>query len=178
MIVALAGRRIDAVNAKERRFPLKNVELVRKRVRELLKTEGATAVVCSAACGADLIALSEAISLGLGRRAVLPFPREHFRQTSVTDRPGDWGPVYDQVLDDVEASGNLVVLAETSGDDAYSAANQAILNEAIQMGARLNQPVGAVLVWDGASRGDHDITEEFGIEARKLGLPVFERKTI
>ena len=63
MIVALAGRRIDAVNAKERRFPLANVELVRKRIREMLKTEDATAVVCSAACGADLIALSEAASL-------------------------------------------------------------------------------------------------------------------
>ena len=30
MIVALAGRRIDAENAKERRFPLENVELVRQ----------------------------------------------------------------------------------------------------------------------------------------------------
>ena len=172
MIVALAGRRIDALNAKERRFPLENIELVRERVREMLKTEGVSGVVCSAACGADLIALSEVISLGLRRRVVLPFPRGHFRETSVADRPGDWGPVYDQVLDDVEASGNLVVLTETGGEEAYSATNQVILNEAISMGKRLNQPVVAGLIWDGASRGDHDLTEEFGIEARKRGLPV------
>ena len=109
---------------------------------------------------------------------MLPFPRGHFRETSVTDRPGDWGPVYDQVLDDVEASGNLVVLTEASGEEAYSATNLAILNEAISLAERLKQPVEAALVWDGASRGDHDITEEFGVEARKRGLPVIELKTI
>jgi hypothetical protein len=178
MIVALAGRRIDAVNAKDRRFPLENVELVRKRVREMLKAEAASGVVCSAACGADLIALSAAISLGLRRRVVLPFERERFRETSVVDRPGDWGPVYDQVLDDVEASGNLVVIAKTSDEQAYSATNRAIFDEAISMAGRLNQPVAAALVWDGASRGDHDLTEEFGVEARKRGLRVFELKTI
>ena len=178
MIVALAGRRIDAFDAKERRFPLENVELVSMRVRELLKVEAASGVVCSAACGADLIALSAAISLGLRRRVVLPFERERFRETSVIDRPGDWGPRYDQVLDDVEASGNLVVIESTSDEQAYSATNRAILDEAIAMGKRLNQPVAAAVVWDGVSRGDHDLTEEFGSEARKRGLAVFERKTI
>jgi len=177
MIVALAGRRIDAVDAKERRFTMENVELVRKRVREMLKTESATGVVCSAACGADLIALSEAISLGLRRRVVLPFPRARFRETSITDRPGDWGPLYDRVLDDVEASGNLVVLT-TSGDEAYSAANLAILDEAIALAKRLNQPVAAALVWDGSPRGEHDITNEFGVEARNRGLAAMECKTI
>jgi hypothetical protein len=178
MIVALAGRRIDAIDAKQRRFPLENVDLVSQRVREMLKTEGASAVVCSAACGADLIALSAAISLGLRRRVVLPFERERFRKTSVIDRPGDWGPVYDRVLNDVEASGNLVVIARTSDAHAYSAANQAILDEAIAMAAQLKQPVAACLVWDGASRGDRDLTEEFGVEARKRKIAVFERMTI
>jgi hypothetical protein len=178
MIVALAGRRIDAFDAKERRFPLENVELVSMRVRELLKVEAASGVVCSAACGVDLIALAAAISLGLRRRVVLPFERERFRKTSVIDRPGDWGPRYDQVLDDVEASGNLVVIESTSDEQAYSATNRAILDEAIAMGKRLNQPVAAAVVWDGVSRGDHDLTEEFGSEARKRGLAVFERKTI
>jgi len=178
MIVALAGRRIDAIDAKQRRFPLENVDLVSERVREMLRTEEAIGVVCSAACGADLIALSAAISLGLRRRVVLPFERERFRETSVVDRPGDWGPVYDRVLNDAEASGNLVVIAKTSDDQAYSAVNRAILDEAILMAAQLKQPVAACIVWDGASRGAHDLTEEFGVEARKRGLAVVERMTI
>jgi hypothetical protein len=107
MIIALAGRRVDAPGAKPPRFPLQNVDLVRMRVRVMLEARAAKVVVCSAACGADLIALSEAGSLGLRRRVVLPFDRKRFRDTSVTDRPGGWGPVYDQVLDDVETAGDL-----------------------------------------------------------------------
>ena len=163
MIIALAGRRIDASNAKESRFPLGNVEIVRARVRSLFQEKGASAVVSSAACGADLIALSEAGQLGLRRRVVLPFGRARFRETSVTDRPGEWGSLYDQVIDAVAAAGDLVVLQNKSDDEAYAAANQAILDEAVA----LNQLVAALLVWDGASRGKGDLTEEFGAECAK-----------
>src|SRR5450432_2011251 len=93
MIIALAGRRVDPVHAKQQRFPAasKNVEIVRERIRIILQTEGATVLVSSAACGADLLALSEAGALGLRRRVVLPYDRKEFRATSVTDRPGEWG---------------------------------------------------------------------------------------
>ena len=110
MIIALAGRRVDPADAKEQRFPLDNVESVRTRARAVLKKLGATALVSSAAWGADLIALSEAGQLGLRRRVILPFERRRFRETSVTDRPGEWGPLYDQVLDAVEAAGKLAGL--------------------------------------------------------------------
>jgi hypothetical protein len=178
MIIALAGRRIDAANAEAPRFPLENVELVRQRVREMLGAYRATALVSSAACGADLIALSEAGSLGLRRRVVLPFDCERFRKTSVTDRPGDWGSFYDKVIDELLASGDLVVMSEMAEEIAYSMANRAILNEAISLAKKLNQPVGAALVWEGTSRGKGDITEEFGAEARKQGFSVVEIKTI
>jgi hypothetical protein len=178
MIIALAGRRVDAAGAKQLRFPLQNVDMVRARVREMLEAQAARIVVCSAACGADLIALSEAGSLGLRRRVVLPFDRKLFRDTSVVDRPGDWGTVYDRVLEEVQAAGDLVLMEKTPNEEAYSAANLAILYEATSLAERLGHPAGAALVWDGASRGDHDITEEFGIEARKRGLAVIEVKTI
>jgi hypothetical protein len=178
MIIALAGRRVDAAGAKQPRFPLQNVDMVRTRVRAMLEAQGAKAVVSSAACGADLIALTEAGLLGLRRRVVLPFERKRFRDTSVTDRPGDWGPVYDQVLDEVESAGDLVLMRKTTDDEAYSAANRAILDAAASLANQLHDPVGAALVWDGNSRGDHDITEEFGIEAHRRGLPVVEVKTI
>ena len=178
MIIALAGRRVDAADAKEQRFPLQNVDVVKERVRAMLKVRGATALVSAAACGADLIALSEAGSLGIRRRVVLPFDRDRFKTTSVTDRPGDWGPLYDQVLNEVEAAGDLVVGKQTSADEDYAAANLAILDEAIRLGAKLNEPVGATLVWDGASRGENDITEKFGEEARQRGLALIEVKTV
>ena len=178
MIIALAGRRVDAPDAEKGRFPVGNVGLMRTRVRSLLNEGGATAVVSSAACGADLIALSEAGPLGLRRRVILPFDRARFRETSVTDRPGDWGSVYDQVLDAVEAAGDLVVLKDLSDDEAYPAANHAILDEAFALAKAVHQPAIAVLIWDGVSRGDNDLTEEFGVEARKRGLSVREVRTI
>jgi hypothetical protein len=178
MIIALAGRRVDSTDAKQPRFPLQNVEMVRARTLAVLEEKGATALVSSAACGADLIALSEAGQLGLRRRVILPFERRRFRETSVTDRPGDWGPIYDQVLDAAEAAGDLVILQDGSDDEAYSAANHAILNEAVALAKVVHEPATAVLIWDGVSRGDHDLTEEFGAEARKRGLPVTEVRTI
>jgi hypothetical protein len=96
----------------------------------------------------------------------------------VTDRPGDWGPVYDQILDAVEAAGDVVTLRDLPDDEAYSAANRAILDEAMSLAKAANKPVTVVLVWDGASRGKHDVTEEFGLEARRRGLPVAEIRTI
>jgi hypothetical protein len=178
MIIALAGRRVDSDDAKYARFPLENVETVRSRARAVLQQKGATALVSSAACGADLIALSQAGQLGLRRRVILPFERARFRETSVTDRPGEWGPVYDEVLDSVEASGDLVVLECGSDDEAYAAANRAILDEAVILGKAVHQPVDAVLLWNGASRGDGDLTESFAVEARKRGLSVTEVLTI
>jgi hypothetical protein len=160
-VVALAGRRVDTDGTEPPRFPLANVPLVRKRLAELLIRESAVALVCSAACGADLVALEEAERLGVRRRVVLPFPPERFRETSVIDRPGDWGEVYDRVIADADASGDLVVLPPLAGNesDAYQAANQAIVREAEDLagpGERI-----AVIVWEGGPRSDSDATEAF-----------------
>jgi hypothetical protein len=173
MIIALAGRRIDAANAEQERFPAKNVAMVRERIRQMLKSQKATLLVSSAACGADLLALSEAGSLGLRRKIVLPFEREKFRATSVTDRPGEWGALYDGALNEVEQNGDLFVIQSTGNDDeAYTEASHAIVDEALLLGMQLQQPAIAVLVWEGQSRGAGDLTEEFGVFARSKGVTV------
>ena len=178
MIIALSGRRVDAVGAKQARFPLRNVPAVKKVLRRFLRRTSATCLVSSAACGADLLALSEAASLGLRRRIVIPFGREKFRETSVVDRPGDWDRIYDETMDQIEAAGDLIVLADVSGDQAYSGVNHVILDEAISLGQKLGEVVSAALVWDGVTRGVGDFTEEFGTEARKKGIEVFELSTL
>ena len=174
MVISLARRRVDALDASQPKFPLQNAENVGSAVRALLQQHVATAVVCSAACGADLIGLSEAGKLGLRRRVVLPFARDKFRETSVIDRPGDWGSIYDSILDAVESQGDLVVMAIPDADDPYSATNLAILDEAMTLGKACNEAVGALLLWEGVSRGANDYTDQFGAEARKRGLDVFE----
>jgi hypothetical protein len=178
-IVAVAGRRIDAADASPR-FPLANVAIVAERIRAFLASSGAAALVGSAACGADLIALEEAGALGLARRVVLPFPPDRFRDSSVTDRPGDWGPRYDRLLAELGDGGVRTLLLNGDDDDVYAAVNDAILDDAIALaeGAADGGRVSALVIWDGASRGDGDLTAAFLDRARARRLPVAEVGTL
>ncbi len=177
MIVALAGRRIDPADADSPRFPLSKVELVRGRLHKLFFEKAATTLVCSAACGADLLALSVAGELGIRRRVVLPFARESFRSTSVVDRPGHWGTMFDAICNEVAEQGDLVILgcSEEDAETAYSATSSAILDEADALRTHKGedaQSILAVIVWEGAARGDDDETAAFAKAAEGRGFAV------
>lgn len=179
MVIAVAGRRIDAGDSKAPRFPLQNVPIVERRLDELFECLAATVLVGSAACGADLVALTVAGRRRMRRRVVLPFSREQFRATSVTDRPGDWGPVYDRVLAELAPTRDIVALkGRSEGNEAYVAANETILREAATLARESNAEVVAVLVWEGAPRAGDDVTAAFGDEARKRGWRVEQVKTL
>lgn len=179
MVIAVAGRRIDGTDAKIPRFPLENVAIVERRLDELFEREAATALVGSAACGADLVALTVAGRRGMRRRVVLPFNRDRFRTTSVTDRPGNWGPVYDRVLADLDPTRDVVTLkGHGDGDEAYRAANESILREAAGLAREFNAEARAVLVWEGAPRGIDDMTVAFEVEARRHGWRVEQVTTL
>jgi len=177
-VVALAGRRMDATGTEPPRFPLENVPVVRKRLAAILAKESAMALVCSAACGADLIALEEAERLGLRRRIVLPFSPERFRETSVIDRPGNWGPVFDRLVTAARATGDLVVLEDAGDSDkAYAAANKAIIDQAQMLAKTGSAPrrMVAVVVWEGAARVGNDATQGFRDLGAKAG---FEERSV
>jgi hypothetical protein len=179
-IAALAGRRIDAADAKEPRFPLANVARVRADIAAALRAHQLTALVASAACGADLIALDEAEKLGIRRRIVLPFPVEEFRATSVIDRPGDWGDLYDRLVRAAAADGDLVVIDPVGGDPdaAYAAATEAILEQAQELAQQLAEARGidhgvdllAITVWEGQPRSGNDLTDAFRRLAQEVGF--------
>jgi hypothetical protein len=177
MIVALAGRRIDAPNQEEPRFPLANIGDVQTRIRQQLKAHQATTLICSGACGADLLALEVAVELGLRFRLVLPFAPERFREVSVIDRPGDWGPLFDRTIEKAIANNDLVVLQEKDDEAAFMAVNRVILEQAIALNTELDQdktPPLAMIVWNGRSRGEGDVTGELMTTARDRGFAVVE----
>jgi len=178
MIIALAGRRIDKSDADVRQFPLQNVGSVSVAMRRLLMKEGVTALVSSAACGADLIGLHEAGKLGLRRRVILPSGPGKFREASVVDRPGDWGGLYDTVLHQVEGSGDLVIELAVGDTDPYRVVTHALLDEAAVLGAEGHETVEALMVWNGKITEETDYTAEFGEEARKRGLTILEIMTV
>ncbi|HEX5440873.1 MAG TPA: hypothetical protein VFW76_08320, partial [Ktedonobacterales bacterium] len=112
---------------------------------------------------------------------VLPFNREQFRASSVVDRPGDWGPLFDELVDEAERAGRLTVM-KPAGDnhDAYLDAVTTMLDMAAALSGRAaagaHQPttdpgmVTAVAVWNGESRGSRDVTVFFIDEAKKRGF--------
>lgn len=180
-VIALAGRRIDEPGTQPPRFPLEQVEEVEHRLSRLFREVESSALVCSAACGADLVALRVAGALKVRRRVVLPFAPERFQRSSVTDRPdARWGPLFDEVIATVQATGDLVVLSGAGDDnEAYAAANEAILRETRALLSTQPGSTGlAVIVWEGRPKGHEDATQAFFQLATSAGLPVREVHTL
>jgi hypothetical protein len=179
MILALAGRRIDPADAAVTRFPLESAPAVRERIAAVLTATQTTTLVCSAACGSDLLALEAARALALDYYIVLPFSKDRFRVTSVIDRPGEWGQLFDLAIERARATGNLLTLDLPEADEAsFLAVNRAILVRARAIGRSHAEPVEAALVWDGQPRDQMDITAAFGSEAKILGIPLREISTL
>jgi hypothetical protein len=172
MVVALAGRRVDAPGAPAR-FPEDRIEAVRASIATTLRARAATGLVSAAACGADLLGLDAAATLGIARWIVLPFSPERFRETSVVDRPGDWGAQYDRQVAVARATGRLSIMAPTGAEeDVYLRANEAILDRAQAVAG--DGSVVALMVWDGQPRGTGDVTAAFASSARERGISVEE----
>ena len=165
MIVAVAGRRTDAPDSPSPRFPLGHIDAVSRQIRSRFEAFQASTIVSSAAAGADLLALQQAGALGLRRRVVLAGPSDRFKQDSVLDRPGDWGPLFDQIVGEVRAAGDLIELDVEGNWTGYLRVTAAILDEAVKLAKPSEKRLGALLVWDGKSRGDDDVTDAFRRQA-------------
>ena len=177
-VAALAGRRIDAPGASVVRFPLAQRDRVRARLLATLRDRRVRVLVTAAACGVDLLGLDAAAEIGAARHVVLPFDRARFRRTSVVDRPGDWGPLFDVIVRDVEAAGWLTELSLDAEDaGAFLATNVAMLDHAAELARALGLPLVAVVAWDGTPRDGSDVTLAFRDEARRRGLEVVELST-
>lgn len=179
-VVALAGRRPDAPDAEHPRFPASELPRVRRELAALLQPD-VQALVCSAACGADLLALEAAGAAGIEGHVVLPFDARTFRSTSVVDRPGDWGPLYDRLIGEAGRSGRVEVGTGNPDDpEVYFRANERIVQLAVELAGKdgARRPRAAVVVWEGAPRGDDDATEDFRRRAEVAGFTLTVVRTV
>ena len=176
-IIALAGRRIDAPDTTTSRFPADNIPLVRERLAQLFTKLDAERLICSGACGADLLALDVAGEMNIPRHMVLPFGKKQFREISVVDRLGSWGTLFDRIIAELSATKAIKVFATTH--DLYRdiiRANEHILRTAQNL-ADDTQSVAAILVWDGAAHSAQDMTAAFGTAASARDIPLHEVST-
>jgi hypothetical protein len=179
-VVAVAGRRVDQPDAPSPRFPPGAVPAVADSVRAFLVEHGATGLVASAACGADIVALEAAAALGLRACIVLPFDRVRFRRTSVEDRGVSWGPRYEAVLRYADATGGVVVLGDAPGtdNDAYARANERIFVEALGLARSAHATPIALAIWDANPRATTDATRDFLEGAKRNGMATFSISTL
>jgi len=180
MIIALAGRRVDAPGAAAARFPLEHSAIVKEKIKALFVSLKPNALVTSAACGADLLALEAAGELGIQRSIVLPFNQQLFRSSSVVDRPGEWGSIYDQICKQAATEEGVQVSDYPQNDDeTYRRSNIDILEEAKTLADKYDSTgLAAVIAWDGKPRDDGDITDHFRKEARSRGFSIHEVNTL
>lgn len=179
MVTVLAGRRVDAADASTARFPLENVDVVKEKLHRFFTDNKIDYLVCSGACGADLIALDVAGQLNIPRKMVLPFDAETFRSSSVTDRPGNWGELFDAVNNELRKKSNVVSLNYTEDDEnVYEKTNFDILNTADIVFENLNETSDgkkvAIIIWEGAPKDSGDTTDHFRKEAINRGYMIEE----
>ncbi|WP_353646183.1 hypothetical protein [Mesorhizobium sp. WSM2239] len=181
-VIAFAGRRTDVADSLVVRFPFESVPTVQQALTALLSRERPIAVVASGACGSDLTMLQAADALEIRTRIVLPFAPEHFRRTSVIDRPHPefWGSLFDGLVATAQSRGDLVILNASDDDTtAYAATNRAIIAEATTLAeGEIPRRRLAVIAWDGAVRGPTDATREFADLAVQSGFCVQSISTL
>ena len=105
---------------------------------------------------------------------LLPASPDEFRESSVTDRPGNWGPIYDAVL----KASTVEVLSLPEGQEGYLEVNHKLLDKAQELAQGEGAPVSALVIWNRESRGDDDVTAHFLEEARRRSIKVLEISTL
>jgi hypothetical protein len=181
MVIALAGRRTSDPGSKAIRFPLENVEKVRENLRKFFASIRPEVLVSSGACGADLLALEVAGSMGILRSMVLPFDPAIFKTTSVIDRPGEWGPLFDKICHEVAHEEKIQLQGYSKNDDAkYLKINIDILERAEALAEKygVSKRLMAVIVWEGKPKGSDDTTADFKSEALKRNFEIKEISTL
>lgn len=173
-IIIEAGRRVDAPDAQVPRFPPSNVSRVSRRIRKFLDKQNPQAVVCSAACGADLLLLQAAGEMHIRQVVLLPSEPEYFRKSSVTDRPGDWGELYDRVL----KTAQVEILKLPEGQEGYLETNLKLLDRGQQLARENGVTAEAMVIWNEVSRGPDDVTAHFLHEAKSRNMKVLEISTV
>ena len=173
-VIVSAGRRVDAPDAQAARFPAANVDAVKQRIRKVFARENPVALVCSGACGADLLAIEVAEERHMKCYVLLGAEPAEFRQTSVTDRPGNWGELFDQAM----KTATVEVLKVPEGQEGYLETNLKLLERAGAVAKEDGTSVVALVIWNEQSRGPDDVTDHFLQQAKARKVPVTEISTL
>jgi hypothetical protein len=112
--------------------------------------------------------------LNVKRVVLLPSEPAVFRSSSVVDRPGDWGEMFDRLVKEV----NVEILDVPEGQTGYLETNIRLLERAQTLASSNNTVARALVIWNKKSRGPDDVTGHFLEQARLRKMTVVEISTL
>ena len=115
-VVLFTGHMIDRAGRPAPRFPPHLAPAVEAALGKALDDADAGFAYCSAACGADILFIEQALARGIEVNVVLPFGREDFKRTSVAFAGDEWVARFDRALSRA-ATVNVCVDEGYLGDD-------------------------------------------------------------
>ncbi len=97
-VALFTGHMIDAPGRAQPRFPAHLEAAAQAAIANTLDQVDIGFAYCSAACGADILFIEQALARNIEVTVVLPFGREDFIRTSVQHAGADWVTRFDDVL--------------------------------------------------------------------------------
>lgn len=115
-VALFTGHMIDRPGRAQPRFPARIAAAVGVALGRMLDAAGVGFTYCSAACGADILFIEQALARGIEVNVVLPFGREEFIRTSVAFAGAEWVARFEHALSQA-ASVSVCVEEGYLGDD-------------------------------------------------------------
>ncbi len=147
-VAFFAGHRIDRKGMSPR-FPQKESEAVKKKLRATLGKLRISVGVASLADGADILFHECLIEAGRQCRVILPSPVEDFRKRLEADDPGGWVERFDKVL---EAASTVEIVSNSVFSQdwgiVYELATDYMIGYAMNLAREFDGEIIPLVVWD------------------------------
>ncbi|MCK5034645.1 MAG: DUF4071 domain-containing protein [Candidatus Sabulitectum sp.] len=168
-VAFFAGHRIDRKGMSPR-FPQKESEVVKKKLRATLGKLRISVGVASLADGADILFHECLIEAGRQCRVILPSPVEDFRKRLEADDPGGWVERFDKVLK--AASAVEIVSNSVFTQDwgiVYELATDYMIGYAMNLAREFDGEIVPLVVWDKKMQSKRGGTYSAVKKLRSLG---------
>lgn len=148
-VLAFAGHMIDEPGRSPPRFPSEIEPAVREAIHEYFKQLSPVAVVCSAACGGDILCAEEALTRDIPVYIILPFEdRDEFVEQSVVRGGIGWIERFERVCACASAKPFVSKAGGYEYPEDFERTQHAVVFFAIGFAAAKNVPVKNLLVFD------------------------------
>ena len=169
-VAFFAGHRIDREGMSPR-FPQKESEVVKNKLRATLGKLRISVGVASLADGADILFHECLIEAGRQCRVILPSPVKDFRKRLEADDPGGWVERFDKVL---EAASTVEIVSNSVFTQdwgiVYELATDYMIGYAMNLAGEFDGEIVPLVVWDKKMQSKRGGTSSAVKKLRSLGL--------